>query len=94
MSDLAGVVANVHGFVQGVNFRYFVERHAGRLGLTGYVRNLSGGRELEVWAEGKKESLDELLGYLRTGPPRAMVERVDVQWHDYSGRFSHFGVRY
>ncbi|MEE8470908.1 MAG: acylphosphatase [Dehalococcoidia bacterium] len=94
MSGLASVVATVHGRVQGVNFRYFVERHASRLELTGYVRNLLGGRELEVRAEGKKENLDELLDYLGSGPPRAKVERVDVEWSDYGGRFGHFGVRY
>lgn len=94
MSELASVLATVHGRVQGVFFRAFVERHAKALRLTGYVRNLLGGRALEVWAEGEKENLDELLNHLKNGPPRARVERVDVEWSEYGGRFSRFGVRY
>ncbi|HEY49607.1 MAG TPA: acylphosphatase [Dehalococcoidia bacterium] len=94
MSELAAFSATVHGRVQGVNFRYFVERNAGALGLTGYVKNLPGGRELEVRAEGEKEKLEELLKQLNVGPPRAVVERVDVRWSAYSGNFSRFGVKF
>ncbi len=94
MSEPAAFSATVHGRVQGVNFRYFVERHAGALGLTGYVKNLPGGREVEVYAEGDKEKLEELLDLLNTGPPRAVVERVDVRWSDYRGDFSRFGVMF
>ncbi len=94
MSELAAVLAVVHGRVQGVNFRYFVERHARALELTGYVRNLPGGRDVEVLAEGAKKNLDELLKCLKEGPPRAKVDCVDVSWVEYSGRFDRFGVRY
>ena len=94
MSELAALLATVHGRVQGVNFRAFVEMHARALGLTGYVKNVSGGRELEVLAEGNKENLEALLTYLEIGPRMARVDRVDVQWLAYSGRFGHFGVRY
>ena len=33
----------IHGRVQGVGFRYFAQRAALELGLTGYVRNLDDG---------------------------------------------------
>lgn len=94
MSEHAAFVATVRGRVQGVYFRAFVERHARALGLKGYVRNCSGGRELEVWAEGSKEELEQLLEHVRNGPPRARVDSVDVRWSGYSGRFGHFGVKY
>ena len=94
MSELAAALAVVHGRVQGVNFRYFVERHARALELTGYVRNLPNGRDVEVLAEGAKKNLDELLECLKEGPPRAKVDCVDVSWVRYSGRFDRFGVRY
>ena len=93
MSQLAAFSATVYGRVQGVNFRYFVQRNARALGLRGYVENLADGRTLEVYAEGEKESLEELLGYLNSGPPRAEVNRVDVKWSEYNGYFSQFGVR-
>jgi acylphosphatase len=94
MAELAAFSATVYGHVQGVNFRYFVERHADALQLKGYVKNLSDGRTVEVRAEGKKEKLDELLELLSTGPPRARVNRVDVSWSEYSGHFNRFGVSY
>jgi len=94
VSDLASLKAIVHGRVQGVNFRSFVEYRAEALGLRGYVKNLSGGRAVEVCAEGEKTKLEELIKHLRNGPSRARVERVDVEWPDYTGRFDDFHVSY
>lgn len=48
------------GTVQGVGFRYTVQRHAANLGLLGWVRNLRDGR-VEILAEGKKEDIEELM---------------------------------
>jgi acylphosphatase len=94
MEDAASFSAVVHGRVQGVNFRYFVEKNAAALGLAGYVKNLPEGTDVEVFAEGERDALDRLLDLLYAGPPRARVDRVDVKWSDYGGRFSRFGVRY
>jgi len=94
VSEQASLLAIVHGRVQGVYFRAFVKDHAQTLGLKGYVRNLSGGRTIEVWAEGEKSKLSELLNYLNTGPSRAKVERVDVEWSEYTGRFIDFQLNY
>jgi acylphosphatase len=94
VSEQASFLAIVHGRVQGVYFRAFVKDHARALGLKGYVRNLSDGRAIEVWAEGEKTKLGELINYLNTGPSRAKVERVDVEWLDYTGRFSDFQLNY
>lgn len=93
MAELASFLATVHGRVQGVFFRDFVQLHAEALGLTGYVRNLPG-RMVEVRAEGEKEKLLQLLRYLELGPPRARVDKVDVNWSEYSGSFRQFQVRY
>ena len=60
MAELATFSATVHGRVQGVNFRYYVERYADALGLKGYVKNLPDRGMVEVYAEGEKEKLDEL----------------------------------
>ena len=94
MPELASFLATVHGRVQGVFFRAFVESYAQALGLTGYVRNLPGGRALEVRAEGEKTRLEELLKRIHTGPRLARVERVDVEWSGYSGEFRGFQVRH
>lgn len=94
MSDLASVQVKVHGFVQGVFFRDFTHRRARELALTGYVRNLPGARTVAVQAEGERKKLEELIGYLKIGPPGARVEKMDVSWSEYSGSYSHFDVRY
>jgi acylphosphatase len=94
MTDLASVQVVVHGIVQGVFFRAFVQRLATRLGLTGYVRNLPGGEAVEVHAEGERKQLEELIGYLKIGPPEAKVEKVATSWAEYTGSYSGFGIRY
>jgi acylphosphatase len=85
--------AVVHGRVQGVGFRFFVQGEATKLGLTGYTRNLSNGLSLEVVAEGPTPSLDRLLASLRRGPSMAYVEKVDASWGEALGEYHGFAVR-
>ena len=66
----------VHGHVQGVGFRWWVWRHATRLGLRGLARNLRDG-SVEVIAEGSESALADLERALAQGPPAAQVERVE-----------------
>ena len=65
----------IAGQVQGVGFRHFVRQHANRLGIAGWVRNLSSGN-LECTAAGAGPALDELMGLLREGPPGAVVKQI------------------
>ncbi len=94
MADLASVQVIVYGYVQGVFFRAFASRRATELGLVGYVRNLPGGEAVEVNAEGERKQLEELIGHLRVGPPVAEVEKLEVNWSEYSGNYSSFSIRY
>lgn len=91
--EVACLSAKVHGRVQGVGFRFFVQRWAGELGAKGYVRNRCDG-SVEVMVEAEREKLDRILSQLRIGPRAALVERVDHDWLPFSGRFSAFEVRY
>ena len=68
----------VRGRVQGVGFRYFAQRSAASVGVTGYVRNLDDGR-VEVYAAGTEAQLSELAGLLHKGPRWADVRGVDEQ---------------
>jgi acylphosphatase len=68
----------VSGRVQGVGYRFFVERAAEELGLRGYARNLGNG-DVEVYAIGNSRELSELAGRLRAGPRFADVRHVDAQ---------------
>jgi acylphosphatase len=91
-SGLASFHATVTGIVQGVYFRAFVEEHARALGLTGYVRNVTRSASVEVEAEGEKVRLVQLIQSLHQGPQAARVDKVDVRWGTYSGRFADFIV--
>lgn len=66
----------VHGRVQGVGFRWWTRRTAGRLGVAGSVRNLADGT-VEVRAAGSAAAMREFESYLRRGPPSAAVEQVE-----------------
>ncbi|MCC6319552.1 MAG: acylphosphatase [Gemmatimonadaceae bacterium] len=65
----------IAGHVQGVGFRHFVRQHASRLGIAGWVRNLSSGN-LECTAAGSPVAIEEFVGILRQGPPEAVVKQV------------------
>lgn len=82
----------VEGRVQGVGYRFFVERVAGELGLTGYVRNLADGR-VEVYAAGGPENLSELAGFLWRGPGMALVRQVE-EWDAPVLHYSDFRIEY
>jgi acylphosphatase len=84
--------AVVKGEVQGVGFRWAVQRQAGRLGLTGYAENLPDG-SVRVEAEGDADRLDQLEAYLRQGPRWAEVESLDVQRAPATGEFRGFSAR-
>jgi acylphosphatase len=67
----------VRGRVQGVGFRWFVEREAHILGIAGWVRNNHDG-SVEVLAQGTRDQLSGLHSRLREGPRAARVDEVDV----------------
>jgi acylphosphatase len=65
----------VKGRVQGVGFRWFVQREAAELGLRGWVRNTDAGH-VEVVASGRSEELAELKDALRKGSRGSRVDAV------------------
>jgi len=68
----------VSGIVQGVGFRYFTQRAAERLHLSGYARNTADGR-VEVYAIGSDEQLAKLRTALERGPWGARVSGVSEE---------------
>jgi acylphosphatase len=59
-----------------VGFRYFAQRAAVELGLSGYVRNLEDGG-VEAYASGADEQLSRFAALLRRGPRLAEVRTVE-----------------
>ena len=80
----ARVDATVRGRVQGVGYRYFALREAGRLGLDGWVANEADG-SVHVVAEGPRGGLERLLAVLEEGPPAGWVDGVTTRWEPARG---------
>ncbi|GGQ84995.1 acylphosphatase [Kitasatospora griseola] len=67
----------VSGTVQGVFFRDSCRRAAAQAGVVGWVRNLPDGR-VEAVFEGDDAPVEEMVAWMRHGPPRAVVKHVEV----------------
>ncbi|TVQ28377.1 MAG: acylphosphatase [Spirochaetaceae bacterium] len=89
---MTAVRVRVHGRVQGVGFRYSTRYKAQELGITGWVRNEFDGTVL-VEAEGNEEAIKSFVSWLKTGPPPARVESVDVQKKAPTESWRRFSVR-
>ncbi|MBK7972508.1 MAG: acylphosphatase [Deltaproteobacteria bacterium] len=82
----------VSGRVQGVWFRGATADQAERLGVAGWVRNLSDGR-VEATFEGRAADVETAIEWCRSGPPTARVDAVSVEWQSPIGEVG-FRVRY
>ena len=91
MSAAKRVRVVVSGRVTGVGFRFFVERVAHSLDVTGWVRNLPDDR-VEAVAEGEERALQDFVAKLRQGPPFARVDDLDADWGQATGDFDDFRI--
>jgi acylphosphatase len=82
----------VSGKVQGVWYRKSAVEEAIRLGVTGFAMNLPDGA-VRIEAEGPREALDRFVAWCRVGPPRAIVEKIDVKEGRLSG-YARFETRW
>jgi acylphosphatase len=88
---MARVLLVITGQVQGVGFRWYVQRAGTSLGLSGEVRNRSDGAVV-VEAEGAHDSLERLIEAAREGPAAAIVTAVDVCWSESPARHHGFHI--
>jgi acylphosphatase len=72
------VDVTVTGWVQGVFFRAEAQQEAGRLGITGWVRNEPDG-SVAGHFEGQPDAVDSMVAWCREGPRRARIDQVDVR---------------
>jgi acylphosphatase len=83
----------VHGQVQGVAFRHYTHRRAEEVGVSGWVRNRPDG-SVEALFEGPEKAVRNMVEWCRSGPPAALVERLEVSQEDYRGEFDSFNITY
>jgi acylphosphatase len=91
--ELVRVHVFIDGRVQGVAYRFFAEKYAGRLGITGWVRNLEDGR-VEILGEGPSDAIETFLERLKDGPSLAHIERFDVRREQATGEFADFRIAF
>jgi acylphosphatase len=75
------------GRVQGVGFRYYLQRKAQELVVTGWVRNRRNG-DVEAMIQGTPEAVETLIAWARRGPQSAVVGGVRIA--EGSGDYSEF----
>jgi acylphosphatase len=68
----------VHGLVQGVFFRDTCRQRAELAQVVGWVRNEPDGT-VAAWFEGPADAVQRMVAWCHDGPPRARVERVEVE---------------
>ena len=90
--QVKAVDVRVHGSVQGVFFRRSAQSEALRLGVDGWVKNMSDG-SVALHLQGAPASVDELLGWCRVGPPGAQVGWLDVHEASADVTLTSFEVR-
>lgn len=83
----------ISGMVQGVNFRYFTQQNAIRLGIRGYVKNLPDGG-VEIVADGEKAAINQFVAILWKGPPAARVDAVKVAERPFGAEFTTFSIEF
>jgi acylphosphatase len=81
---------SIAGRVQGVGFRYSMERKARGLGVTGWVRNRRDG-DVEAVVHGTPEAVAAITEWARHGPPGALV--TDLQESEAGGDYTSFETR-
>jgi acylphosphatase len=89
----------ISGFVQGVGFRAYIRSKAKKLGVNGWIRNLSDDRVECIFqpsAGSGQEGMDKvqkLIPLCNRGPFFANVSDVVVDWEEQTEEFAEFEKR-
>ena len=83
----------IAGKVQGVYFRQNTRIVANRHRVSGWVKNLKDGR-VEAVLEGNEMDVSEVIEWFYAGPPKAIVDDVQIKYEPYIGEFQEFKVNY
>jgi acylphosphatase len=77
----------IFGRVQGVGYRFYMQRKARALGVAGWVRNRRDG-SVEATVQGEADVVQAMIEWAHRGPPSAAVAEVKVS--DGSGDYAGF----
>ncbi len=76
---MKAIKGRVYGKVQGVGFRMYAYRQADRLGITGWIKNLSDG-SVEFFCQASDVELSYFIDLLKRGNTSSVVE--NLEYHD------------
>ncbi len=91
--DERTIRAFVHGRVQQVGYRAWVNAHAVALGLRGFVRNRSDG-SVEAVFSGDPDRVAQIAESLLRGPPKASVSGVQITDETQAALAETFGAHF
>ena len=91
VSNMERLEITVLGRVQGVAFRWYTQKQAQSLELTGWVRNRPDG-SVQIMAEGSRPSLEAFCDWAIRGPDHARVDRHEIFWSEAAGKFLDFRI--
>lgn len=86
------VRAYFSGRVQGVGFRFTVERIAVELGIAGWARNMPDGR-VEVVGEAEEGVLKEFIARIQQYFSR-YIRDTELEWLEPAGTFKDFRIKF
>jgi len=81
------------GYVQGVGFRWYCQKIAKKLGLVGWVKNLSDGN-VEILVEGEDSTIKDFLSQLKSGYLGRNISNIEIFEEKYSGEFNDFDIKF
>lgn len=91
--DIVEAHVVVSGRVQGVSFRAHTVETAVKAGVHGWVRNIPE-RQVEAVLQGKRDAVEKVIGFMRTGPPMARVVDMTVSWRTPAETCHGFDIRH
>lgn len=83
----------ITGRVQGVGFRYFVQKRAREFDIKGWVKNTPDGG-VQVMAQGDEKDMETFLEHLKIGPSMARVVKLEKSKLPGLEDFTDFRVLY
>lgn len=89
--EKSAIHIRVTGFVQSVWFFSEMKKEAQRLCVTGWIQALWDG-SVEAFFEGDKKALLDMVSWHDKGALRTRVDKVEIAWHDYTGKFDKVSI--
>ena len=77
-SHMPAKYLQIKGKVQGVFYRASAREMAAKLGITGWIKNVSDG-SVEACIAGTEKSVADFVAWCKAGPQGAVVSSVDVR---------------